>query len=137
VPWAAEARIVILSAPRKSMMGKDDVLRLLRSRAAMLKHANPDLEIEESEEEGDWGLLTLREGGSLIGFEFIETGESWERPDAFLQYFEASNDGYYVGVLVPEEKVDEVIETVLGMTGEGSIEVLSYEALGIYPAQIS
>lgn len=103
----------------------------------MLKHANPDLEIEESEEEGDWGLLTLREGGSLIGFEFIETGESWERPDAFLQYFEASNDGYYVGVLVPEEKVDEVIETVLGMTGEGSIEVLSYEALGIYPAQIS
>ncbi len=108
---------------------------MIRSRVLMLTNVNPDLEIEDAVEEGDWGLLTLRERGNLIGFEFLETEDSWKRPDALLQYFEASNDGYYVGVIVPDEQFDEVTDMIFSM-GEDPVIILSYEDLGITPFQL-
>jgi hypothetical protein len=112
-----------------------EIERVMRSRAAMLMDANPDLVVEQAVEDGDWGLLTLREGGNLVGFEFLETEDSWKRPDALLQYFEASNDGYYVGVIVPEQDVDEVNE-MLYSRGEEPVLILSYEGLGIIPFRL-
>ena len=109
---------------------------MIRTRVLMLTNANPDLEIEDSVEEGEWGLLTLRERGNLVGFEFLETEDSWKRPDALLQYFEASNDGYYVGVIVPEENVDDVTDMVYSM-GEEPVLIQSYEGLGIVPFRMA
>ncbi len=113
-------------------MGAMEIERLMGERAKALMENNPDLEIDRSKEEGDWGLLTLREGGTLVGFEFLETEESIGRPDALLQYFDAANDGYYVGVVVPEEKFDDVTDLIYSM-GEGPVTVLTYEDLGITP----
>jgi hypothetical protein len=93
-------------------MGAVEIERAMRSRARMLQAVNPDLEVEEAMEDGEWGLLTLRESGNLVGFEFLETNDSWKRPDALLQYFEASNDGYYVGIIVPDEAVEDINDLV-------------------------
>ncbi|MBI0584742.1 MAG: hypothetical protein ISF22_11045 [Methanomassiliicoccus sp.] len=117
-------------------MGPKDIQRMIRSRVAMLTNANPDLSIEDDVEEGTWGLLTLRERGHLVGFEFLETEESWKRPDAVLQYFEASNDGYYVGVLVPKRCVSRVTDLMYSM-GELPVVVLTYEGLGVTPLSLS
>lgn len=108
---------------------------MIRSRVAMLTNANPDLSIEDDVIDGNWGLLTLRERGHLVGFEFLETEDSWTRPDAVIQYFEASDDGYYVGVVVPEEQYDDVTERIYTM-GELPVVVLTYEGLGVAPLQI-
>jgi hypothetical protein len=117
-------------------MGAVEIQRIIRSRVLMLTNANPDLEIEDSVEEGDWGLLTLRERGNLIGFEFLETEDSWKRPDALLQYFEASNDGYYVGVIVPDEYLEDLTDLIYSV-GEEPVLILSYESLGITPFALS
>jgi len=71
-----------------------------------------------------------------VGFEFLETEDSWKRPDALLQYFEASNDGYYVGVVVPEECTEEITDMIYSR-GEEPVTVLSYESLGIVPYRFS
>jgi hypothetical protein len=117
-------------------MGPVEIQRMIRSRVAMLTNANPDLSIEDDLIDGSWGLLTLRERGHLVGFEFLETEESWKRPDAVIQYYEASDDGYYVGVVVPEEDYDEVTERVYTM-GELPVVILTYEDLGVAPLQLS
>ena len=62
-----------------------DLEDAIRLRMEMLLRNNPDLEIDSSVQEGDWALLTLNEGGRLVGFEFLETDDSWSRPDALLQ----------------------------------------------------
>jgi|ADurb_Met_01_Slu_FD_contig_21_1397147_length_920_multi_7_in_0_out_0_2 hypothetical protein len=116
-------------------MGPVEIQRMIRSRVAMLTNANPDLSIEDDVIEGDWGLLTLKERGHLVGFEFLETEDSWRRPDAVIQYFEASDDGYYVGVIVPEEWYDEVTERIYTM-GELPVVVLTYEGLGVAPLRL-
>ncbi|MDW5562836.1 MAG: hypothetical protein SA339_06375 [Methanomassiliicoccus sp.] len=116
-------------------MGPVDIQRMIRSRVAMLTNANPDLSIEDDLIDGVWGLLTLRERGHLVGFEFLETEESWRRPDAVIQYFEASDDGYYVGVVVPEDDYDEITERVYTM-GELPVMILTYEGLGVAPMQL-
>ena len=117
-------------------MGAVEIQRMIRSRVLMLTNVNPDLEIEDAVEEGDWGLLTLRERGNLVGFEFLETEDSWKRPDALLQYFEASNDGYYVGVIVPDDSVQDVTDMIFSM-GEDPVVILSYEGLGITPFRLA
>jgi hypothetical protein len=117
-------------------MGAVEIERMIRSRVLMLTNVNPDLEIEDAIEEGDWGLLTLRERGNLIGFEFLETENSWKRPDALLQYFEASNDGYYVGVIVPDEIVEDFTDLIYSI-GEEPVVILSYEGLGIVPFRLA
>ncbi len=116
-------------------MGPVEIQRMIRSRVTMLTNANPDLSIEDELIDGSWGLLTLRERGHLVGFEFLETEDSWKRPDAVIQYYEASDDGYYVGVVVPEEYYDDVIERVYTM-GELPVVILTYEELGVAPLQL-
>jgi hypothetical protein len=117
-------------------MGAVEIQRMMRSRVLMLTSVNPDLEIEDSMNDGDWGLLTLRERGNLVGFEFLESKDSWKRPDALLQYFEASNDGYYVGVIVPDESIEDVTDMIFSM-GEDPVVILSYEGLGITPFRLA
>lgn len=105
----------------------DDAVR--RRRNILLKN-NPHLEIDDSVQDGDWALLTLYEDGRLIGFEFLETEDSWSRPDALLQYYEAANDGYYVGIIVPSSVIDDVTELVFSM-GEYPAAILTYDDIGI------
>lgn len=113
-------------------MGAVEIERALEERARALKKNKPELDMDRSIEEGEWGLLTLREEGILVGFEFLETESSFSRPDALLQYFEAAKDGYYVGVVVPESKLGDVTELIYGR-GEGPVKILTYEGLGITP----
>jgi len=107
-----------------------DLESAIAMRTKMLLENNPALEIDSSVQEGDWALLTLREEGSLVGFEFLETEESWTRPDALLQYFEPANDGFYVAVIVPSGTLDDVTDLVFSM-GEGPIVILTYDDLAI------
>lgn len=111
-------------------MARLDLDNAIALRTKMLLDNNPDLEIDSSVQEGDWALLTLREGGVLVGFEFLETEESWTRPDALLQYFEAAKDGFYVAVIVPSETLDDITDLIFSM-GEDPVAIFTYEDLAI------
>ena len=116
------------------LMGSMEIHSMIRSRVAMLTADNPDLSIEDDVEDGGWGLLTIRERGNLVGFEFLETEGSWRRPTALLQYVEASNDGFYVGVLVPQRCL-ELVTDLVRSGGEGTLVLNTYEELGVAPMQ--
>jgi hypothetical protein len=77
-------------------------------------------------------LLTIRERGNLVGFEFLETEGSWRRPTALLQYIEASNDGFHVVVLVPQRCL-ELVTTLVRSSGEDTLVLNTYEELGVAP----
>jgi hypothetical protein len=115
-------------------MGSMEINSMIRSRVAMLTADNPDLSIEDDVVDSGWGLLTIRERGNLVGFEFLETERSWRRPNALLQYAEASNDDFYVGVLVPQ-KCLELVTDLVRSGGEVTLVLNSYEELGVAPLQ--
>ena len=111
-------------------MAQIDLEDAIELRVEMLLEKRPGLEIDRSIQEGDWALLTLSEGGRLVGFEFLETENSWTRPDALLQYYEAANDGFYVGIIVPSSALDDLTELVFSM-GEYPVTILTYDDIGI------
>src|SRR5690606_26640129 len=107
-----------------------DLEDAIELRVEMLLEKRPGLEIDRSIQEGDWALLTLSDGSRLVGFEFLETEDSWTRPDALLQYYEAANDGFYVGIIVPSSALDDLTELVFSM-GEYPVTILTYDDIGI------
>lgn len=111
-----------------------DIHELIKARVAMLTTSNPDLTIDKDVENDTWGLLTIWDQGHLVGFEFLETEGSWMRPDAAVQYTDASRDGYYVGVLLPEQVLEQAIDTVLPQW-DRSLVISTYESLGVVAAQ--
>jgi hypothetical protein len=111
-------------------MPQIDLEDAIELRIEMLLEIRPGLEVDRSVQEGDWALLTLNDGGRLVGFEFLETEDSWTRPDALLQYFEAANAGFYVGIIVPSSALDDLTEMVIGK-GEYPVTILTYDSIGI------
>lgn len=111
-------------------MAQIDLEDAIELRIEMLLKNRPGLEIDRSMEEGDWALLTLTDGGKLVGFEFLESEDSWSRPDALLQYIEAANDGFYVGIIVPSSVLDDVNELIFSMGGY-PVTVFTYDDIGI------
>jgi hypothetical protein len=114
-----------------------DLIDLVDQRLAQLAEDDEDIRAEETYLVGDtgvWGLLVLYEDDSdeLMGFEFIETAESWKRPDAVLQYNEAATEGFTVLVIVPDESFVEMSE-LLARAGDTSIGVSDYSAMELVP----
>jgi hypothetical protein len=85
-------------------------------------------------EEGAWCLITIRDEGSGEGLEydFIETEESWKRPDAVLEYNEAAYEQVEVVVIVPDHSFDEVVALVT-RAGYLGIIISDYSAMALSP----
>jgi len=120
-----------------SFMAVVDLVDLVDQRLAQLAEDDEDIRAEETYMVGDtgvWCLLALYEDTSdeLIGFEFIETAESWKRPDAVLQYNETVTEGFNVLVIVPDETFLEMSE-LLARAGDTSINVSDYSAMELVP----
>ena len=117
-------------------MQKKDLVTALERRSSMLEARKDGVSAEYEMKEGDWGLITVREGERLLGFEFLESENSWKRPDALLQYAEIASEGYYVGVIVPSSIVDNIERLILGL-GEVPVELMTYDVLGITEEMLS
>ncbi len=105
-------------------------------RVSILEDNEPDLKVDYEIEEGDHGLIILSQDDEPVGFEFIETSKSWSRPDALTQYHELASEGYYVGVIVPEESFLPVIQRIYSL-GEMDITVLTYRSVGLMPVPMA
>jgi hypothetical protein len=114
-----------------------DLIDLVDQRLAQLAEDDEDIRAEETYIVGDtgtWCLLALYEEDSdePFGFEFIETAESWKRPDAVLQYNEAVTEGYATLVIVPDRSFVEMSE-LLARAGDTSINISDYSAMELIP----
>jgi hypothetical protein len=133
------ARIKYRPLP-ESTMAVVDLIDLVDQRLAQLAKDDEDLHAEETYLVGDtgiWCFLSLYDDDSdeLVGFEFIETEESWRRPDAVLQYNAAVTAGLSVLVVVPDRSLVEVSE-LLARAGDSSIEISDYSAMELVPRDL-
>ncbi len=113
-----------------------DIENITVQRVSILEDNEPDLKVDYEIEEGDHGLIILSQDDEPIGFEFIETNDSWGRPDALTQYHELASEGYYVGVIVPEESFLSVVQRIYSL-GEMDITILTYRSVGLMPVPMA
>ncbi|MBI0584753.1 MAG: hypothetical protein ISF22_11100 [Methanomassiliicoccus sp.] len=112
-----------------------DLVGLVDQRMAQLAEEE-NIRAEEmylTGETGVWGLLLLYDDmlDELLGYEFIETAESWRRPDAVLQYDQTA-EAPLVLVIVPDESFVEMSE-MLAREGAANIKVSDYSAMELVP----
>lgn len=77
---------------------------------------------------GPWSFMVVRADREIIGFEFIETENSWRRPEAIEEYNAAANSDLEVLVIVPDEAFVEATEMLYKSGGVG-ITISSYHAM--------
>ncbi len=114
-----------------------DLVDLIDQRLAQILEDEEGVRAVETYVVGDtgvWCLLALydEDADELFGFEFVETAESWRRPDAVLQYNEAVVEGYEVLVIVPDGAFVEMRE-LLARAGDMSMKISDYGAMELVP----
>ncbi len=111
-----------------------DVEEVTLQRIEMIQTENPDLSTKYDLEEDDrdeWCVITiLDDNDRIMGYEFVETSESWKRTDALDQYNEMAKEGHRVAVVVPD-KVFEKVADMLDDDGDPNVELFSYADLGV------
>jgi len=118
------------------LMAVIDLVNIVEQRLADISRQNPSLSLEElyfTAETGLWCLITIRGGeGRMIEHDFIESEESWKRPDAVTEYAQAALDQTKVMVVVPDQALADVLLRVRNYDAEG-VSVADYTLLGLTP----
>lgn len=114
-----------------------DLVDIIEQRIAQIEEDDEFVGVEDTyfdSEKGIWCLLTLFDEalGELMGLEFIETAESWRRPEAILEYNEAASEEIMVLVVVPDESFVEMSE-LLARAGNPMIHISDYSAMEFVP----
>ena len=112
-----------------------DLVNIVEQRLADIARQNHSLstELYFAAEAGLWCLITIRgSGGRTIEHDFIESEESWKRPDAVTEYAQAALDQVKVMVVVPDQALPDVLLLVRNYDAEG-VSVADYTFLGLMP----
>jgi hypothetical protein len=114
-----------------------DLKDIVDQRITQIKHDYADVWTEESYfsgKSGVWCLLTILAKGSreVLEYEFIESADSWRRPDAVLEYNEAADEHVDAVVIVPDNSFEEVVELVT-RAGNPEIIISDYSAMELLP----
>jgi hypothetical protein len=104
---------------------------IIGHRINMLMASNPELSTEWAIVNDDWGLISIAENGSLVGFEYVESELSWARQERIRVYQETLGQGLTVVVIVPEEVYLEVRRRLEAAMGRSVPTVLSYDSIGV------
>ncbi|NLI73903.1 MAG: hypothetical protein GX369_03930 [Euryarchaeota archaeon] len=81
---------------------------------------------------GPWSFMMIQTDDEIIGFEFLETEDSWRRPGAIEEYNVAANYELDVLVIVPEKSFVEATEMIYRSGGVG-ITISNYHAMELSP----
>jgi hypothetical protein len=114
-----------------------DLEDIVEQRNAQIEEDYADVRTDETYffgESGVWCLLVLlgKGSGEVLEYEFIETAESWRRPDAVLEYNEAAYERVDVVIVVPDQSLEEVAELVT-RAGNPEIIISDYSAMELVP----
>jgi hypothetical protein len=118
-------------------MAAIDIMDIVDQRKAQIEEDYIDVRTEDTYftgEMGAWCLLTIHDEntGEALEYDFIETGESWRRPDAILEYNEAAYEQVEVVVIVPDNSFDEVV-VLVARAGYLGIIISDYSAMALSP----
>jgi hypothetical protein len=117
-----------------------DLMNLVDQRIEDIQRENPSLKATEvyfESEEGLWALVNVQNSeGITIEYEFVESETSWKRPEAVLEYNQASLEMVKVVVIVPDEAMVDVMLQVKNYDGT-DVVVKDYRELGLMPMPLA
>ncbi len=114
-----------------------DIMDLADQRLLQIRAEDPEAIVRDTYFEGEsgvWCLITV-ESEIDLRYEFLESAESWRRPDAITNYNDAVIFAPEIYVIVPESVFTEVLDMVF-RRGNPGILVTDYLALGIQPTPL-
>ncbi|HOL06869.1 MAG TPA: hypothetical protein PKX52_00210 [Methanomassiliicoccaceae archaeon] len=120
-------------------MAAVDLMDLVNQRIEDIDDEDEDLETDAAYfigEHGPWGFIVITSDGEPIGFEFIESGDSWRRPEAMDEYNAAASLDLEVLVIVPDEAFAMATEMIYG-SGNPSITISNYHAMELTPRPLA
>jgi hypothetical protein len=122
-------------------MAITDLVGLVEQRLRDISKQNPSMTTKEfffSSEEGLFCLITVMgSAGNEIEYNFIESETSWKRPEAVLEYNQATLDGLKVAVIVPDEALADVMILVKNYDDGRGVIVTDYSAMGLIPMPLT
>jgi hypothetical protein len=117
-----------------------DLIDLVEQRLRDISKQNPSMTTKElyfSSEEGMYCLITITgSAGNAIEYNFIESENSWKRPEAMLEYNQAALDRVKVIVIVPDDAFPDVVIMVKNYDGLEVI-VTDYSAMELIPMPLT
>jgi hypothetical protein len=96
-------------------MTSEAVHNVIRRRLGMIKASDPELEVRWEVMHDDWGIIEVSKDSEVIGFEFVESHQSWDRHERLTLYSTTVAAGHYVIVAVPEESYIMMMTTIAMM----------------------
>lgn len=91
----------------------DNVRAQVEERVREIRTADPSISLDSlvtDSEYGTWGVIIYTDYDfESMGFDFIESEESWQRPEAIDQYNGFSSEGYCVIIYVPSTAMNDLI----------------------------
>ncbi len=115
----------------------DDIQDRVRKRVDSIKQAHPSVSLDSlilESDYGKWGVILYTDYQfATYGLDFIESSESWKRPEAVEQYNGLIDEGYCVMVYAPPEALDDLTSKLKNKGGRANIRLGSNQEFSIRP----
>lgn len=105
----------------------DDFDAQVEERIHEIRKANPSVSLDylvTDSEYGKWGVIIYFDYNfDTMAFDFIESEESWQRPEAIDQYNSFSSEGYCVVIYAPNNAMDDLIKMLRRKAGRPNLRL--------------
>ena len=109
----------------------DDITAQVTKRVDEIRQKYPSVSLDYlllDGEYGKWGVILYTDYDfTTRGLDFIESKESWKRPEAVEQYNGLIGEGYCVVIYAPGEVLDDLIAKLKREGGRTNIRLASIE----------
>ncbi len=106
-------------------------------RVDSIRRANPSVSLDYlimDSDCGEWGVILYTDFQfATYGLDFIESSESWKRPEAVEQYNGLLNEGYCVMVYAPPESLGDLTARLKDEGAKANVRLGSSEEFSIRP----
>lgn len=106
---------------------------LAKQRVDILRREHPDISLDcivQDSGYGEWAIILYTEYNfDPMGFDFIESETSWQRPEAIQEYNSLIEEGYCVVVYVPKKVFKDVVDMLRTKGGRSNIRLYSQEKI--------
>ena len=110
---------------------EDEIQSQVTKRVDEIRQKYPSVSLDHlilDGEYGRWGVILYTDYDfTAQGLDFIESDESWKRPEAVEQYNGIVGEGYCVVVYVPHAAVDDFMAKLDREGGRSNIRIASIE----------
>jgi hypothetical protein len=109
------------------MIMGDNIRAQVEEKVSEIRKADPSISLDSlvtDGEYGTWGVIIYTDYTfESMGFDFIESEESWQRPEAIDQYNGFSSEGYCVVIHAPSSAMNDLVKMLKRKGGRPNLRL--------------